>query len=126
MKHLKTYKVFESSSEDSDIVLDIRDILFELDDYDGIEYHVKNINYYKDDKPYKPYPSIRVEIKDNKYGFFRLEDIMDVLLRLKDYLKETNYDIDMGYSGDYYPIDDFIDEFDGEELPRIHLFIYKH
>lgn len=112
-----------NESKHSDVKSDIEDILLELEDY-GIEYSTSDVKYYKDG--INPYTCIRVGIKDGKDRLFRLSDIMDVLLRLKDYLKGTKYSIDIGIpnSDDYYPIDKFMEEFDGEELYHIYLFIW--
>ena len=120
MKYLKKYKIFEDKH--SDVKSDIEDILLELEDY-GIEYSTTDVKYYKDG--INPSTCIRVGIKDGKDRLFRLDDIMDVLLRLKDYLKKSNYSIDIGIpnSDDCYPMDKFMKEFDGEELYHIYLFI---
>ena len=121
MRYLKSYKLFESMS--SELVADIEDILLELTDY-NIEYSTSHLKYYKDG--IKGEDCFRVYIKDNQNRFFGLEDIMDVLLRIKDYLKESDYSIDLGIpnSDDYLDIDDFITEFSGEDLYHINIFIY--
>jgi len=123
MKHLKSYKLFESVS--ADIKDDIEDILLELTDY-HIEYSVTELKYYKDG--IKGEDCLRVYIKDNQDRFFRLEDIMDVLLRIKDYLKDSDYSIDLGIpnSDDYLYIDYFMKEFSGEELYNLNIFIYEN
>ena len=130
MRYLKSYKLFESMS--SELVADIEDILLELTDY-NIEYSTSHLKYYKDgikgEKQRKKRfvkDCFRVYIKDNQNRFFGLEDIMDVLLRIKDYLKESDYSIDLGIpnSDDYLDIDDFITEFSGEDLYHINIFIY--
>lgn len=123
MRYLKSYKLFESVS--TDIKADIEDMLLELTDYQ-IEYSVTELKYYKDG--IKGEDCLRVYIKDNQDRFFRLEDIMDVLLRIKDYLKETDYSIDIGIpnSDDYLDIDNFMKEFSGEELYNINIFIYNN
>jgi hypothetical protein len=123
MRYLKSYKLFESIS--SELVADIEDILLELTDYQ-IEYSVTELKYYKDG--IKSEDCLRVYIKDNQDRFFRLEDIMDVLLRIKDYLKESDYSIDLGIpnSDDYLDIDNFMKEFSGEELYNINIFIYNN
>jgi hypothetical protein len=140
MKYLKEYNKFNENvcqlkeSEDflSNIKYDINDILLELSDY-GIEYSTQDVTYYKDSGYKNPHTCIRVSIKDGKDRFFRLDDIMDVLLRLKDYLKETEYSIDMSMfcenypnSDDYHPMDVFMDEFSGEELYHMYIFIYQN
>ena len=123
MRYLKSYKLFESVS--TDIKADIEDMLLELTDYQ-IEYSVTELKYYKDG--IKGEDCLRVYIKDNQDRFFRLEDIMDVLLRIKDYLKESDYSIDLGIpnSDDYLDIDNFMKEFSGEELYNINIFIYNN
>jgi len=123
MRYLKSYKLFESVS--ADIKADIEDMLLELTDYQ-IDYSVTELKYYKDG--IKGEDCLRVYIKDNQDRFFRLEDIMDVLLRIKDYLKESDYSIDIGIpnSDDYLDIDNFMKEFSGEELYNINIFIYNN
>lgn len=109
---------------DKEVRLDVEDILLELDDC-GIQYDIRDKNYYKDGV--NPYPCFKVSMKDSKYQFFRLEDIMDVLLRLKEYLKMTNFSIDMSIpnSDEYYPMDVFMEDFKGEELYNLNLYIWR-
>jgi len=113
-----------NESKHIDVKSDIEDILLELEDY-GIEYSTTDVKYYKDG--INPHTCIRVAIKDGKDRLFRLDDIMDVLLRLKDYLKGTKYSIDIGIpnSDDYHTMDKFMEEFRGEELYHIYLFIWS-
>jgi len=128
MKYLRRF----NESIDMDVRLDIQDILLELEEYE-IEYSIIDVNYWRypvADDPnaeLKSHTCFKVNIKDNKDRFFRLEDIMDVILRLKDYLKETNFSIDIGIpnSDEYYPMDIFMEEFKGEELYHINLYIFK-
>ena len=123
MRYLKTYKLFESI--DNNIKLNIEDILLELDLL-HIEYDISELNYYKDG--INPTDCLRVYIKDNQDRLFRLEDITDVLLRIKEYLKESDYSIDIGLptDDDYLDIDNFMKEFSGEELYSINIFIYNN
>jgi hypothetical protein len=122
MKYLKKYKIFEDKH--SDVKSDIEDILLELEDY-GIEYSTQDVKYYKDG--INPSTCIRVSIKDGKDRLFKLDDIMDVLLRLKDYLKLTKYSIEISFANSdvdlIKPMDEFIEKFKGEELYHIYLFI---
>jgi hypothetical protein len=123
MRYLKRYN--ESKIvRDAEVRLDIQDILLELEDY-LLEYSIKDVSYYKDG--INPYNCFQVSIKDGKNQFFRLEEIMDVLLRLKEYLKMTKFSIDIGIpnSDDYCPMDEFIEEFKGEELYHINLNIWR-
>ena len=123
MRYLKSYKLFESVS--ADIKADIEDMLLELTDYQ-IEYSVTELKYYKDG--IKGEDCLRVYIKDNQDRFFGFEDIMDVLLRIKDYLKDSDYSIDLGIpnSDDYLDIDYFMKEFSGDELYNLNIFIYNN
>jgi len=123
MKYLKSYKLFESIF--TDIKSDIEDMLLELTDYQ-IEYDVTELKYYKDG--INGEDCLRVYIKDNQDRLFRLEDIMDVLLRIKDYLKDSDYSIDLGIpnSDDYLDIDYFMEEFSGDELYNLNIFIYNN
>ena len=107
----------------ADIKADIEDMLLELTDYQ-IEYSVTELKYYKDG--IKGEDCLRVYIKDNQNRSFGLDDIMDVLLRIKDYLKESDYSIDLGIpnSDDYLDIDNFMKEFSGEELYNLNIFIF--
>jgi hypothetical protein len=129
MRYLKSYKLFESLASDhrdaQEIKADIEDILLELTDYQ-IEYNVKAVKYYKDG--INGEDCLSVYIKDNQDRFFRLEDIMDVLLRIKDYLKDSDYSIDLGMlnADGYLDIDDFMKEFSGEELYNLNIFIYNN
>ena len=124
MRYLKTYKLFESI--DNNIKLNIEDILLELEEDKGFQVDIKDMNYYKDG--INPTDCLRVYIKDNQDRFFRLEDMMYVLLRIKEYLKESDYSIDIGIpnSDDYLDIDNFMEEFSGEELYNINIFIYNN
>jgi hypothetical protein len=138
MRYLKTYKLFESI--DNNIKLNIEDILLELEEDKGFQVDIKDMNYYKDGNDTGD--CLSIYIKDNQDRFFRLEDIMDVLLRIKEYLKESDYSIDIGNfvihtSGmylpnsfcsvdDYLDIDNFMEEFSGEELYNINIFIYNN
>jgi hypothetical protein len=123
MKYLKRFN--ESKIvRDAEVRLDVQDILLELEDC-GIQYDIKDRSYYKDG--INPHPCFQVSMKGGRGGFFKLEEIMDVLLRLKEYLKMTNFSIDVSIpdSDDYYPIDVFMEEFSGEELTRLNLYIWR-
>ena len=129
MKYLKRFN--ESKIiRDAAVRLDVHDILLELEDY-GIQYNLKDRSYYKDG--INPHTCFQVSMKGGKGGFFKLEEIMDVLLRLEEYLKMTKFSIDVSIpdSDDYYPLDVFIDEYRGEELThclylkRLNLYIWR-
>ena len=112
-------------SIDDNIKLDIKDIAIELVDY-GFDYETKDCKYYKDGE--HDYECFAIEIKDSKERFFRLEDLSEVLLRIRDYVKNTNYSIDIGIPKDdtYLSLEDFIEEFEGEELYEMEIYIYDN
>ena len=125
MKYLKRFN--ESKIiRDAEVRLDIQDILLELEDY-GIQYDIKDRSYYKDG--INPHTCFQVSMKGGKGGFFKLEEIMDVLLRLEEYLKMTKFSIDVSIpDSDIYIFktsDVFIDEYRGEELTRLNLHIWR-
>ena len=130
MKYLKSFSQLNESlsdkvSESIDINIknDIEDIAIELIDCD-INYKLSDCQYHKDGINGKE--CLRISLKDNSNRFFRIDNIEDVLLRLMDYLKGSGYSIDIGIpnSDDYLSIDDFMDEFSGEELYHINILIY--
>ena len=123
MKYLKTYtKLFESI--DNNIKKDIEDISIELMDC-GVDYVIKDVRYWNNDIASE---CLAIELKGSKDSFFRLQDIMDVLLRLNDYVQETNYSIDLARDKDdtYLPIEEFIEVFSGEELYELEIYIYDN
>ena len=62
-------------------------------------------------------------------GLFVLEDILDVILRLKRFLESNNYSVDMGKGGadseGPKPIDFFIEKYRTEKFSDIWIYIYK-
>ena len=121
MKHIKTYKLFESI--DVNIKSDIEDIVIELTDCE-IYYEIADRKYWKNNTNSEE--AVIIYLRDNQMRFFTIKDIEDVILRLKDYLKDTDYSIDISIpdSDDYMTFDEFIKEFSGEELYHINIIIY--
>ena len=120
MKYLKSYKLFESI--DTNIKSDIEDIVIELTDCE-IYYDISDSKYWKNGTNSEE--ALIIYLRDNQNRFFTIKDIEDVLLRLKDYLKTTDYSIDLLIpdSNDYL-FDEFIEEFSGEELYHVNIIIY--
>ena len=125
MKNLKSYKLFEMVKPHESIIDDIKDICLEFDDL-GIEWSAKPTLYYSD----KVHQSdcITIQLKDTQRRFFGIEDIDETLLRIRDYLIGTDWKIDCGFPSDdtYLSLEDFWDEFIGEELYDMSIFIYHH
>ncbi len=125
MKHLKAYKVFESSSKlDKNLISEIEDIL-ELElDTKGLVFDSWVGNYYP--SPSIPKESLIVSIQDKDNRFFSPEDIKDTITRLKTFLGEE-YEIHLGIPREleYGEALEFIDDFSGEELYNLTIYIYK-
>jgi hypothetical protein len=125
MKFLKTYKIFESSGKlDKDLIGEIEDIL-------ELELEAKELvfvswvgNYYPISSTSKE--SLIVSIQDKDKRFFSTEDIKDTITRLKTFLGEE-YEIHLGIPRDlvYGEALEFIDDFRGEELYDLTIYIYK-
>lgn len=120
---LESNKVFESKCDS--IRQDIEDICLEFDDID-ISYTIREINYYPDED--QPKDALIIEIQDVNKRFFRLEDIEDVIFRIRQYLNNKNFLIDLSIPKEdcYMSIDSFWREFSGEELYDLHIYIYYH
>jgi len=90
MKYLKEYKIFESSELESlklSIKDDITDILMELYDSDIYEIDVFKPEDKKQPKSFLNSIQISISKKDNTK--FRIGDISDELLRIKDYISDS-------------------------------------
>lgn len=131
MKHLKSYKIFETYSDE--IKSEIGLILLELEDLE-FQFKISDKNYYPDNSTERSYKSICVDISDNKSRFFELKDIEEVILRLNEYLNPPGFSaterffIDLSIPGEgvYLPYEVFKKEFSGEELYRLNIFIYRN
>ena len=114
---------------DSEVNLDVRDILLELE-LSEIKYSVGDYKYYRD--KINPYNCILVKLK-GKGKPFNLEEIKDVVLRLEDYLKQTNYSIDVAIPNtlltdletDHYSLKTFMNDFKEEEFIELNLYIWR-
>ncbi len=114
---------------DSEVNLDVRDILLELE-LSEIKYSVGDFKYYRD--KINPYNCILVKLK-GKGKPFNLEEIKDVVLRLEDYLKQTNYSIDVAIPNtmltdletDHYSLKTFMNDFKEEEFIELNLYIWR-
>ena len=86
MKHIKSYKLFESKLSVS-IKDDITDILMELYDSDIYEIGVFKPEDKKQPKSFLNSIQISISKKDNNK--FRIGDISDELLRINDYISDS-------------------------------------
>ena len=99
MKHLKTYKIFESNDN---FLLDCQDILLELKD-DGFDVQFRFYNYNDPDALAEINISKRDESKMNKpYDF---GEISEVIFRLNYFLKLNNKKATIYESPQYNDLD---------------------
>jgi hypothetical protein len=104
MKHLKPYKIFESSSS---IIDNVNDMLLELND-DGFKCRAYEIdalnlpgitkNIPKGYKLVKTHDIINLLFIKESPGF-ELDDVMDVYWRIKSYLSDNGYVEDVNFEG---------------------------
>lgn len=121
---------FNSVSLD-EILDDVKDILRDLEDDHDIDIDVTIGEYHlsKDrlNRKEKFYDSINIDIKDNVYNFFRFNDhILPTLNKLKSFISEydLNIDIELVQENEFYPLEDFIEEYGTEEFHELGIIIY--
>lgn len=124
---------------DAEVKLDVKDILLELE-LSEIKYSIEDFKYYKD--KINPYNCILVKLKAKRHSqssnmyegkLFNLEEIEDVVLRLEEYLKQTNYSIDVAIPNtmltdletQHYPLQTFMNDFRDEEFSELNLYIWR-
>jgi hypothetical protein len=91
MKHLICYKIFENIESNLE---DIKDILIELNDsgiyeIDVSKPNVGTVNNYDKIQPISFLNSIQISISKKDNTKFRIGDISDELLRIKDYISDS-------------------------------------
>ena len=135
MKYLKTFNESKKSIPEADKDY-INDILLELDLMD-MRFDMSECYYYKlpedaisglwkhDDRT-KSYRALKVSLFDKDRRFFRLEEIEPVLTSLRGYIR-GKYEIDLSWPNEmiYLPFDRFVEEFSGEELYTLDIYIYE-
>ena len=114
---------------------DVKDILRDLEDeheldveYTIGQYHKMSggVSWKETDKTTLK-DSINIDVKDNKYNFFRFNDhILPTLNRLKSFLNDfnLNIDIDLVNENEFYTLDTFIKEYGSEEFHELGIIIY--
>lgn len=132
MKWLKTYKIFESSDKRDKFIDDITDICFDFEE-SGFDVDIRKVNYYPTwgeglIAPEQDKQAIAINLVDSNKRLFRLEDIEPTLERIIRYfiILDEEKEIHLGIPGEevYLPKDYFLDEFSGEELYKIVIYIY--
>lgn len=90
MKHLKTYKIFESIEEE--ISNNVRDIFLDLEDkYFSI--HIKEYHSKKGLSVSMTYPSHGTQALD-----FKLSDVVDCVKRSNEYMSSLGYQISYAHT----------------------------
>ena len=87
MKHLKSYKLFEST--ESDIVeKDIKEICYDITDYGRFQVDIRyNIRYSSINRKEEKRWMILISLADHMdYDGFLLSEVEDILMRIKSYL----------------------------------------
>ena len=114
---------------------DVKDILRDLEDEQELDvestigqYHKMSggVSWKETDKTTIK-DSINIDVKDNKYNFFRFNDhILPTLNRLKSFLKDfdLNIDIELVNENEFYNLDVFIKEYGSEEFHELGIIIY--
>jgi hypothetical protein len=119
---------------------DVKDILKDLEDDHEIEVDIIIGQYHKmyiDDEIFAKswresnesvlVNSINIDLKDNKNNFFRFNDhILPTIKRLESFLSEydLNIDIELVQENEFYPLDEFIEEYGSEEFHELGIIIY--
>lgn len=134
MRFLKKYILFEVASKETfteQIILDIKDICVEFDDYDIKHNFEVDLNYDGISGWNKNTRAIKIYLRDISNRFFTWEDIKEVVLRLSDYIK-YNSCLEMAIETPTSPpdkfvtkLDDFIRDIDkDDEYYRLCVVIY--
>ena len=117
------------------IIDDVKDILKDLEDDHEIDvdiiigqYHkMYSSKSWKETKDSELKASINIDLKDNTFNFFRFNDhILPTIKRLQSFLSEydLNIDIELVQENEFYPLDEFIEEYGSEEFHELGIIIY--
>lgn len=129
-----------SVNELESIFDDVKDILKDLEDDHEIDvdiiigqYHKMYIEdeifakSWKESNDSVLVNSINIDLKDNKYNFFRFNDqILPTIKKLRSFLSEydLNIDIELVSENEFYSLDEFIEEYGSDEFHELGIIIY--
>lgn len=131
MRYLNTYENHkmppEASPISDDMISDVNDIILEISDM-GIEVDVKGCTFYPD--PSVSRPAVYIDIKTGYFDYFYISgndgNILDCILRLKEYADINDCEIAMSSEDDeYMSIEDFISSYNNEDLCECEIVIYR-
>ena len=129
MRYLYKFESYDDQfdkfkSENSELIAEIKDILLDCEDVE-IKSTFWICKYYVSKK--NPVDAIRIIFQDNQNRFFRIEEIQPILSRIKTVTELEGFTINLDIPSEEdaeMPFEDFILEFNGEELYRLGMFIY--
>jgi hypothetical protein len=123
-----------SVNELESIFDDVKDILRDLEDDHEIDvdaiigkYRKYSTKSWKESDDSELKKSINIDLKDNKYNFFRFNDhILPTIKKLRSFLSEydLNIDIELVSENEFYSLDEFIEEYGSEEFHELGIIIY--
>ena len=130
MKYLKTYESWNTKvvelNIDKELKETITDIVKSECDLDEVSYIIDFSNYYAKTGHY--YPAMIIYFRDTRNRFFRLRNFKDTLLRIKDVCDMFGYSLDAEIPSEdesQMSFDEFLSNFEHDELFRFRLSIYK-
>jgi hypothetical protein len=107
---------------------DIKDILLDLEEHDiDVDSTIGQYHKLYEKKDSELKDSINIDLKDNIYNFFVFNDhILPTIKRLQSFLSEynLNIDIELVSENEFYPVDEFIEEYGSEEFHELGIIIY--
>jgi len=138
VKYLKLFELYnrpqapkEEDKISDEIFGDVKDILLEISDM-GIDVQSVNGHYYYPE-PSDRRSAIVIDLTSEAHSYFYLRgndgSILDCILRLKEYVESNGCEMVAenipDNKDDYTKIDDFIEEYSGEDLYEIQIIIYN-
>jgi hypothetical protein len=128
MKYLYKFESYDDQfgkfkSENSELIDEIKDILLDCEDVE-IKSTFWICKYYVTKK--NPVDSIRIILQDTQNRYFKIEQIQPILGRIKTVTELEGFTINLDIPSEdiELPFNSFIEEFNGEELFRLGMFIY--
>jgi hypothetical protein len=130
MRYLKTYESWNTKvvelNIDKELKETITDIVNSECDLDEVSYIIDFSNYYAKTGHY--YPAMILYFRDTRNRFFRLRNFKNTLLRIKEVCDIFGYSVDTEIPSEdesQMSFDEFLSNFEHDELFRFRLSIYK-
>jgi hypothetical protein len=130
MRYLKTYESWNTKVVELNINKELKETITDIVksecDLDEVSYIIDFSNYYAKTGHY--YPAMILYFRDTRNRFFRLRNFKDTLLRIKDVCDMFGYSLDAEIPSEdesQMSFDEFLSNFEHDELFRFRLSIYK-